>query len=50
LRHGKRERFITWIQGVSHYSWGMCTIYVKCKTVMIVVLMVNNGMDPHMIS
>jgi hypothetical protein len=50
LLHGKRERFITWIQGVSHYSWGMCRTSVECKTVMIVVLTVKSGMDHHMIS
>jgi hypothetical protein len=50
LRHGKRERFITWIQAVSHYTWGMCTFSVECKTIMIAVLMVKGGKDPHMIS
>jgi hypothetical protein len=50
LRHGKRERFITWIPGVSHYSGGMCTTSTECKTVMVAVLMVKSGMDPHMIS
>jgi hypothetical protein len=44
LQHGKRERFITWIQGVSHYSWGMC------KTIMTAMLTVKSSMDPHMIS
>jgi hypothetical protein len=37
------------IQG-NHYSWGMCTTSVECKTVIIVMLMVMSGMDPHMIS
>jgi hypothetical protein len=50
LRHGKRERFITWIQGVSYYSWGMCTTSAECKTIITVVLMVKSSMDPHMIS
>jgi hypothetical protein len=50
LWHGKRERFITWIQGVSHYLWGMCTTSTECKTILIVVLTVKSGMDPHMIS
>jgi hypothetical protein len=31
-------------------SWGMCTTYAECKTVITVVLTVMNGMDPHMIS
>jgi hypothetical protein len=30
-------------------SQGMCTTFVKCRTVMIAVLIVMNGMDPHMI-
>jgi hypothetical protein len=35
--------------GVSHYSWGMCTISVEYKTVLIAVLTVKSSMDPHMI-
>jgi hypothetical protein len=31
-------------------SWGMCTTSAECKAVITVVLMVMNGMDPHMIS
>jgi hypothetical protein len=31
-------------------SWGMCTTSIECKTVITVMLMVMNGMDPHMIS
>jgi hypothetical protein len=31
-------------------SWGMCTTSTKCKTIIIVVLIVMSGMDPHMIS
>jgi hypothetical protein len=31
-------------------SWGTCTTSAECKTVIIVVLMVMSGMDPHMIS
>jgi hypothetical protein len=31
-------------------SWGICTTSVEYKTVITVVLMVMNGMDPHMIS
>jgi hypothetical protein len=31
-------------------SWGMCTTSAKCKTIIIVVLIVMSGMDPHMIS
>jgi hypothetical protein len=31
-------------------SWGMCTTYAECKTVITAVLKVMSGMDPHMIS
>jgi hypothetical protein len=34
----------------NHDSWGMCTSSVECKTVIITVLTVMSGMDPHMIS
>jgi hypothetical protein len=34
----------------NHDSWGMCTTSAEYKTVIIVVLMVISGMDPHMIS
>jgi hypothetical protein len=30
-------------------SWGMCTTFVECRTVMTAVLTVMSGMDPHMI-
>jgi hypothetical protein len=33
-----------------HDSWGICTTFVECKTVITVVLTVLSGMDPHMIS
>jgi hypothetical protein len=33
-----------------HDSWGMCTTSAECKTIIIVVLIVMSGMDPHMIS
>jgi hypothetical protein len=33
-----------------HNSCGMCTTSVECKTIIIVVLKVMSGMDPHMIS
>jgi hypothetical protein len=33
-----------------HDSWGMCTTYAECKTVIIAVLTVMSGLDPHMIS
>jgi hypothetical protein len=33
-----------------YYSWRMCTTTIECKTVIIVVLVVKSGMDPHMIS
>jgi hypothetical protein len=31
-------------------SWGICTTSTECKTVVTVVVVVMNGMDPHMIS
>jgi hypothetical protein len=31
-------------------SWETCTTSAECKTVIIVMLMVMSGMDPHMIS
>jgi hypothetical protein len=31
-------------------SWGMCTTFAECKTVITVMLTVMSGMDPHMIS
>jgi ABC-type antimicrobial peptide transport system ATPase subunit len=34
----------------NHDSWGTCTTSAECKTVIIAVLMVMSGMDPHMIS
>jgi hypothetical protein len=34
----------------NHDSWGMCTTSAECKTVIITVLTVMSGMDPHMIS
>jgi hypothetical protein len=33
-----------------HDSWGTCTTSAECKTVIIAVLTVMSGMDPHMIS
>jgi hypothetical protein len=33
----------------NHDSWVMCTNSAECKTVIIVVLTVMSGMDPHMI-
>jgi hypothetical protein len=33
----------------NHDSWGMCTTSVECRTVMIAVLTVMSGMDPHTI-
>jgi hypothetical protein len=32
-----------------HDSWETCTTSSECKTVIIVMLMVMSGMDPHMI-
>jgi hypothetical protein len=34
----------------NHDSWRMCTTSVECKTVIIAMLTVMSGMDPHMIS
>jgi hypothetical protein len=34
----------------NHNSWGTCTTSAEYKTVIIVMLMVMSGMDPHMIS
>jgi hypothetical protein len=34
----------------NHDSWVRCTTSAKCKTVIIAVLTVMSGMDPHMIS
>jgi hypothetical protein len=34
----------------NHDSWGRCTTSAECKTVIIVVLTVMSGTDPHMIS
>jgi hypothetical protein len=31
-------------------SWGTCRTSTECKTVIIAVLTVMSGMDPHMIS
>jgi hypothetical protein len=33
-----------------HDSWGICTTFVECRTVITIVLTVMSGMDPHMIS
>jgi hypothetical protein len=34
----------------NHDSWVTCTTSAECKTVIIDVLRVMSGMDPHMIS
>jgi hypothetical protein len=34
----------------NHDSWVTCTTSTECKTVIIVVLTVLSGVDPHMIS
>jgi hypothetical protein len=31
-------------------SWGMCTTFAECKTVITAMITVMSGMDPHMIS
>jgi hypothetical protein len=33
----------------NHDSWVTCTTFAECKTVIIAVLTVLSGMDPHMI-
>jgi hypothetical protein len=33
-----------------HHSWGTWRTSVECKTIIIVILMVMSGMDPHMVS
>jgi hypothetical protein len=33
-----------------HDSWGMCTTFAECKTIITAMLTVMSGMDPHMIS
>jgi hypothetical protein len=34
----------------NHDSWGICTTFIECKTIITIVLMVMSGMDPHIIS
>jgi hypothetical protein len=34
----------------NHDSWGTCTTSAECKSIIIAVLTVMSGMDPHMIS
>jgi hypothetical protein len=34
----------------NHDSWVMCTTSAECKIVIIVMLTIMSGMDPHMIS
>jgi hypothetical protein len=34
----------------NHDSWVSCTTSAECKTIIIAMLTVMNGMDPHMIS
>jgi hypothetical protein len=34
----------------NHDSWVTCTTSAECKTIIIAVLMVMSGMDPHLIS
>jgi hypothetical protein len=48
--HGKMEMYSPGNKLWNHYSWGMCTTSTECKTVIIAVLMIMSGMDPHMIS
>jgi hypothetical protein len=39
-----------WVSEDNHDSWVTCTPSAECKTVIIAVLTVMSGMDPHMIS
>jgi hypothetical protein len=34
----------------NHDSWVTCTTSAECKTIITAVLMVMNGIDPHIIS
>jgi hypothetical protein len=34
----------------NHDSWGTCTTSTECETIIIVMLTVMSGIDPHMIS
>jgi hypothetical protein len=34
----------------NHDSWRMYTTSAECKTIIIAVLTITSGMDPHMIS
>jgi hypothetical protein len=34
----------------NHDSWGMCTTFVVCKTVITAMLTIMSCMDPYMIS
>jgi hypothetical protein len=34
----------------NHNSWGTCTTFVECKTVITAMFSVMSGMNPHMIS
>jgi hypothetical protein len=39
-----------WLFKDNHDSWGTCTTFAECKTVITAALMVMSGMDRHMIS
>jgi hypothetical protein len=39
-----------WLSKDNHDSWGTCTTSAECKTIIIAMLIVMSGMDPHMIS
>jgi hypothetical protein len=39
-----------WLSEDNHDSWVTCTTSAECKIVIIAVLTVTSGMDPHMIS
>jgi hypothetical protein len=41
---------VIWLFKGNHDPWGTCTTSAECKTVIIAMLMVMSGMDPHMIS
>jgi hypothetical protein len=39
-----------WLSNDNHDSWGTCTTFAECKTVITAVLMVMSGIDPNKIS
>jgi hypothetical protein len=39
-----------WLSKDNHDSWGTCTAFAECKTIITAGLKVMSSMDPHMIS